>query len=185
MENVPPEQERFKKNCEYLLSVVEEGLSELRDRGYKVLDNGTLLLAKEVVSLTDPHLLIQGFLKETHATCWEMIRIKNEKFFVDNKDSIFGDLPVDNVNILRDLFITKDERGRNIVQDGFKEQIWTLLHSLVKIAIKYIHKHRDPTCRKQVDGRIVEEYNYSFFDMVDIQKHARNWGVNLEWSSPR
>lgn len=175
--DIPPEEVRFQGNCKILLSIVEEGLEDLHERGHKVLDLATFNLVKNVISSFEPHYLIQGFIRHSHSECWEKIRIKNEKYFVDNKDTIFGSLPVENVNIFHDLFTTKDDQGKNIVSDKFKEQLWGLLHSLVKIAIKYIHKNRQPTTTRQGN----REYACSFFDEVDILKHAETWVIPLQF----
>jgi hypothetical protein len=51
---------------------------------------------------------------------------------------------------------------------------------MIKISIKYIHKNRAPLSQK-IDSEIKHFYERSFFDNVDIQKHAALWNVTLEF----
>ena len=161
----PPEEERFKQNAIVMTKALQTGLQKLKNEGHNV-DLTVVTMASALVVGFDSHYLIREFIKKSHAKCWDKINARDEDFFVENAASIFEYLPNDNVNLFKDLYLTKDIHGNNVVAQSLKNQIWSLFDAMIKISIKYIHKHR-----KMVDGC----YTEPFFDDVNIDHHINVW----------
>ena len=48
--------------------------------------------------------LIEGFIENSHAKCWDNIKIRNEQFFSENSGDIFKYLPIHRVNLFKVIF---------------------------------------------------------------------------------
>lgn len=180
MNNIKPEEERFADTTVQLSKAIHYNITNLYNMGYKTVDPNMVLLISNAILYFDKHQLIGGFITNSHSSCWEKIKERDENFFVENASNIFQYLPAGEVNLFKDLFTTKDKNGVNIIDNDIKTQIWKLFDAMVKVSIKYIHKHRSPILKK--DGEKSNcFYERNFFDEVDIKKHSRIWGVTLEF----
>lgn len=171
-----PEEERFYKNICVMGEAIHECVSKLYQKGYETVDPKIILMSLELMSVFDKHFLIQGFIGNSHIKCWDYVKIRDEVFFVENASDVFKYLPMDKINLFKDLFLTKDPNGESVVPQALKDQIWSILDAMIKISIKYVHKNRIPTLKS--DGTKVYE-KPDFFKDVDVEGHARNWGVVL------
>lgn len=178
---IPPEEERFSSNTNKLGEAIKICIRKLFDMGYQTVDLSLVEFAVIAIANYDKHALIQGFIKNSHAECWDKIKVRDEQYFVDNSAKIFAHLPAGEVNLFKDLFTTKDKNGNSVIEQEFKNKIWTLFDALVKISIKYVHKGRDPYVA-DVKGVATNAYSKSFFDDVNVQYHAINWNVILEFN---
>ncbi len=165
----PPEEERFKSNAIVMTQALQNGLQKLHQDGYPV-DLTVVTLAAAIINGFKSHDLINGFIKKSHLECWDKIKNRDEDYFVNNVSTIFEQLPMQSVNLFKDLFLTKDSHGVSVVSESLKTQIWCLFDAMIKISIQYIHKHRE-----MVDGK----YTKSFFDDVDVEHHAKVWQCRL------
>ena len=175
-----PEEERFAKNTTIMAQAVHESVQKLFNAGYKTVDPILVSIAVSVISAFDKHYLIQGFIENSHDKCWDGIKKRDEIFFVENVTDIFRYLPMDKVNLFKDLFLTKDTQGNSVISQSLKNQLWDLFDAMIKISIKYIHKNRCPYSYQTNDG-LGNTYGASFFDEVDLKRHASVWGVKLEF----
>lgn len=180
MNNIKPEEERFADTAVILSKAIHHNIKNLCDMGYETIDPNTIYMISQGILFFDKHQLIQGFITNSHSMCWEKIKERNEKFFIENAGDIFQYIPAGDINLFKDLFATKDKNGVDIVDQDLKTQIWKLFEAMVKISIKYIHKHRAPFSKKENDN-ISCFYDRSFFDDVDIKKHSEIWAVTLEF----
>lgn len=180
-ECVAPEQERFAKNTTIMAQAVLDGIKMLNKAGYNTGDVNLIELATKVIANFDHHYLIQGFIEKSHKKCWDQFKAKNEKFFIENASDIFKFLPSAEVDLFKDLYLTKDAAGNQVVPKSLIDQIWDLFDADVKIAIKYIHKGRAPYSYQTADGTFQNAYGASFFDEVDLAHHANVWDVRLEF----
>lgn len=180
MSNPAPEEERFAKNTTIMAQAVHESVQRLYNAGYRTVDPTLVALAVTVISAFDKHYLIQGFIENSHDKCWDYIKKRDETFFVDNASGIFRYLPMDKVNLFKDLFTTKDSNGQSVVSQSLKNQLWDLFDAMIKISIKYIHKGRSPYSYSTSDS-VVNAYGASFFDEVDIAHHSKVWKVKLDF----
>src|SRR5437868_5949819 len=137
-----PEEERFATNAKIMAQAVQESVQRLFNAGYKTVNPGLVAFAVTIISSFDKHYLIQGFIENSHATCWDSIKNRDEIFFVENVKDVFKYLPMDKVNLFKDLFCTKDVNGNNVVSQSLKDQLWNLFDAMIKISIKYVHKNR-------------------------------------------
>lgn len=179
--NSVPEEERFSKNASIMTQAIQESVSKLYKEGYKTVDPNMVALAAGFISAFDKNFLIQGFIQNSHNTCWDKIKERDEDFMINNSGDIFKYLPMDKVSLFRDLFLTKDDMGESVVPDSLKEQLWDILGAMVKISIKYIHKHRSPFSKIDSSGNEVRGYKNSFFDQVDVPYHTKVWGIAIEF----
>jgi len=175
-----PEEERFAKNATIMAQAVHEGIKRLYESGYKTINPSVIELAITVISTFNKHYLIQGFIDNSHQQCWDNIKKRDETFFVQNASDIFKYLPMDKVNLFKDLFLTKDSNGNCVISQSLKDQLWSLFDAMIKISIKYIHKGRSPHSYFTPDGPC-NAYGSSFFDNVDLAHHANVWNVQLDF----
>lgn len=178
--SVAPEEERFAKNATIMAQAVHESVQKLYNAGYKTIDPTLVALAVTVITAFDKHYLIQGFIENSHEKCWDSIKTRNELFFVKNASEIFKYLPMDKVNLFKDLFLTKDSQDNSVVSQSLKNQLWDLFDAMIKISIKYIHKNRSPYSYP-TSNEMVNTYGAQFFEEVDLNHHAGVWGVKLEF----
>ena len=133
-----------------------------------------------MIELYDKKSLIEGFIVNSHKLCWDSIKKRDEDFFVKNAGEIFKYLPMDKVDLFKDLFQTKDQNGNCVIEKELKDQLWRLFDVMVKISIKYVHKGRAPF--STVKGKeTISKYTVSFYDDVDINHHSKVWEVALEF----
>lgn len=179
--SVAPEEERFAKNTIIMAQAVQECIQKLYMAGYKTVDPNVVAFVVTLISSFDKHYLIQGFIDNSHLKCWDSMKRRDEVFFVENSTEIFKYLPMDKVNLFKDLFTTKDAQGVSVISQSLKDQLWTLFDAMIKISIKYIHKNRNPYSYQNEKGEVVPAYGASFYDEVDLQHHAHVWEVKLEF----
>ena|SRR5579862_2569099 len=165
MEQVP-EEERFYDNVTIMTQAIHQCIMNLFKAGYQTINPDLVQLAATLMNFYDRHELIQGFIENSHKTCWDNIKARNEIFFVDNASDIFKYLPMDKVNLFKDLFLTKDKDGQSVVDDELKDCIWKLFDAMVKISIKYIAKHK----RSRI----------SFYNEIELERHAKIWKIELK-----
>ena len=182
MATIAPEEVRFAKNTSILASCLHELIHKLFESGYKTIHPDIVLVASQIIKTFDAHYLIQGFIENSHESCWDSIHSRNEKFFLENAKDIFQYLPMDKVNLFTDVFLTHNVEGKSVISQESKDQLWNLFAAMTKIAIKYIHKHRSPySYYSDEEGEMVEAYGKPFFDQVNLSHHAKTWGVELQF----
>jgi hypothetical protein len=163
-----------------MANAVLEAIQKLHDQGYQTVNPMLVRLASTVMAGFDKDFLIQGFIENAHYECWDMIKRRDEEYFKEHASEVFQHLPMDKVNLFKDLFDQKDKSGKSVVPDSLKNQIWDLFDSMIKICIKYVHKKRSPFSYGTEQG-IVNEYQYDFLEAVDVPRHSKTWGVKLEF----
>src|SRR3989337_4036015 len=101
--SIAPEEERFASNAIIMAQAVHESITRLYSQGYKTIDPNIVAFAATVISAFNKEHLIQGFIENSHEKCWDGIKTRNEVFFVENSRDIFKYLPMDKVNLFKDL----------------------------------------------------------------------------------
>jgi hypothetical protein len=160
--NRPPEEERFAANALNLANAILYAVNKLNEKGYKSIDPNTIALGIAVIQTFNKHDLIQGFIKNSHKKCWDKIKERDEQFFIENACHIFEYLPTDSITLFKELYMTKDKHGNNIITQELKNEIWSNFDSMIKISIQYVYKNKLPELKH-----------------VDVQHHAKNWAVKL------
>jgi hypothetical protein len=177
---VPPEEVRFSQNTTIMANAVLEAIEKLHNQGYHTVNPMLVRLASTVMAGFDKHYLIQGFIENSHSECWDMIKRRDEEYFKEHASEVFQYLPMDHVNLFKDLFEQKDAHGKSVVPDSLKNQIWDLFDSMIKISIKYVHKQRGPYSYASEAG-VVNEYQMDFLEAVDVPYHSEVWKVKLDY----
>jgi len=180
MSTLPPEEERFAKNVNVLVTLLHENIINLNKRGYDTVNPALVGIAAAVIQAMNKHYLIKGFIEKSHHECWDAIHRHDEDFFMSHAGDVFSFLPVDHVNIFIELFRTVDQNGYSVISQDVKDQFWELFEALVKISIKYIHKNREPYSTATPEG-LINTYRTNFMDNIDIQRHSSKWKVRLEF----
>lgn len=181
MTAMAPEEVRFSDNVTIIIQAIQASVKQVYQQGITTIDPNTIQLIAVLISNFDKHHLIQGFIENSHEFCWDKIKARDEDFFINNVGSIFRYLPAEKVNLFKDLYLAKDENGKNVVSDDLKNQIWRLFDANIKISIKYCHRLRSPYSIAGPDGTVRNMYAASFFDEVKLEHHAKVWGVNREF----
>jgi len=176
----PSEEDRFIANVKVLTDLVHELTSMCWDAGHKKVNPILINLAGAYLSGLDKNELIETFINHTHAVCWEEIRNRNENFFIEHTNEIFGQLPVEqgNIDAFKMLFTSKDENGDSVISEDDKEAVWDMFSSLVKICIKYVHRVRECYLVEK-DGKMVPRYRYNRFPEIKVREHAKKWDIEL------
>lgn len=175
------EEDKFAENAKVLGEAIEYGITDLHEKGYGTINPFLVKLALTAISQFNTHYLIQGFIEASHKECWDCIKSKDEEYFVKNSAEIFKYLPTEKVDLFKELFTTKDKDGVSVISQSLKDDIWEILHAMVKISIQYIHKNRVPIIKDE-DGIQKMVYTCEFFDEIAISEHAKKWKVTLETS---
>lgn len=162
--NLPSEEVRFANNANIMGQAISTGINKLHNQGYKTIEPFKVAFAVSIIEAhgkDDPHGLINIFIKNSHEACWDKIKLRDEKFFIENIANIFKILPAETVNIFKDLFLTVDKNGKSVISKELKEEIWGLFDAMIKISIKYISKRKHE------------------FKNVNLEHHATQWSVKL------
>lgn len=172
LEKVPPES-RFKATvmgmCDVMLEIVN-------NQKVQIVNPITINIVKFFLILMSDDALIDRFISYSH-THWHKMHEKDKKYFVAHSDSIFGDLPTDaakaQVNVFAVFFM--DEKS---VTKTDEELLWEYFHSLVKIAIKYIHQTRKPYLKSNGSPGYRERY----MEDVNLIEISQRWNVDLTFT---
>lgn len=178
MSLLPPEEERFYINVENICQIVYSGISKLERSGHKTVDLTLVSIGIAMIKSYNKHSLIQRFIDKTHFKCWESIRNRDENFFINNAGDIFSSLPVESVNIFRDLFSVKDKNGNSVISQGLKDDLWKNFEANIKISIKYIYYGRSKQASETPDF-FTQQYGPTFYQDVDLETHIKNFKPKL------
>lgn len=159
-----PEEERFSLVTANMIDAIHYGVSNLHKKGLTTIEPNNVKFVGAFISSFDKHLLIQEFIKKSHAH-WDKIKERNEDFFITHSSSVFSFLPTAYVSMFTDLFTAVDKDGKKVVQQNLKDDIWGIFDAMVKISIKYTNK-------TQLKGD-------DMLGDVNVSKHATLWGVTL------
>jgi len=191
----PPVEERFAMNTIIMADAIHESVSRLYNAGYKIIKPDMILYVKAFMAGFNKHYLIQGFIrtsasefpaskKSKYPTCWDGIKARDEPFFAENAGDIFKFLPSGNVNLFKDLYLTKNANGEFVVSADLKDSLWKLFDAMIRQSIKYIHIESQPYSYMEADGTLKTAYRKTLFDdigVIDLARHAQLWNVKLEF----
>ncbi len=178
--SVVPEEERFATNIKGMSDLLYELISAAYARGHQKINPQLITMAGLYISGIDKTVLIDTFITHTYTDCWDQIRRREDKFFIENASKIFGKLPIqsEQIDAFKYLFTTSDKNGPLITEED-KTAIFDIASSLVKIAIKYTHRKR---CVElvEVDGVMKPRYKYNFMPEIKVRDEAKKWGITLD-----
>lgn len=196
---IPPTPIRFRITMVGLIGFSHELVARCFSMGKTQINPMLISFAESFLNNIDPELLITNFVKYSYSH-WNMIKEKNERFFIEHSSDIFKDLnnPMI-VNLFKDLFLSRDNNGNMIINAEERENIWSHFQALVKISIHHIHENRIPSW-KDTNGVNTKIYTKSYLTYIPrdknpdgteksdlpkipikLQVEAVNWGVTLKW----
>jgi hypothetical protein len=186
-------EERFYENVLGLSELIYDIVCDAKEKGFPVVSPEIIRFAISALSFLDKKSIIETFIDKSEHTCiscagernfvnhcWNKIHAKDKDFFLKNTNVLFNQLPPNRVKIFGEMFSAKDEDGNPIVNPEDEEEVWEYFHSLVKIAIKYVHEQRDPIILNR-DGKEQKGYTNlnNAFPEMEIEKHAQKWDIYL------
>ena len=140
---------------------------------HEVLKIGNMVLQQKIQKLGNANVL-NSFIKKTHEH-WKYVSEKDEKHFVKHLPDIVTDVPKEYVIEFCRLFTSTDKKGKSIIPEEDKEAFFENANSMIKIAVKYIYKNRNP----KVDGNGKVKYDINFFPDISLSKYSKIFGVKL------
>lgn len=163
---------RFHETCISFIDLIHELILELYEKNKTTINPSLIELIKHNIQIYNNMELINTFISKSHIY-WDNIRKREESFFIDHSNNIFGEISMQHVNTFKFIF------QNNILSDIDKQCIWDYMDSMVRISIKYIHKNRKPVFNENGEKR----YSFHFLPEVKITKWSKIWNIKLEWPS--
>lgn len=177
---LPPPEERFHQNVIGMSQLVYDLVDSAFRRGYKIINPNLVALCEGILSFWNKRSLIDGFIRHSHAH-WDQIHRRDETFFERHAKDIFKGLPLDKVDAFKELFTLRDDHGQHVIKQDDRDAIWDFFGSLIKISIHYIHDNRKPKIRVDTTGSRQLIYTQVFCNDIDLEHHARVWGVDRKF----
>ncbi len=177
------EQARFFHETVIALSqLTSELIGTAKKEGYNDKDGLSLLVttASTLLVQFDPIKLIESFIRLAHDQYWNQINSKDEDFFKNNATVLFKNLPIGGINPF-ELLTLKNKKGEYYICKDDRDAIWEYFFSLVRLSIKYVHYKRQPIIRILENGDKKPVYGKKEFIDVKLEKHAKLWGVPLDF----
>lgn len=174
---LPPEEDRFHTNVLGLLEFVCMLIEKLTKQGYNLVNPDLIKLVACIIKDMDKRTIIEAVIGRSYQH-WDEIKAMDREFFLKHASSIFGGLPVNEINAFQKLFSLKDNKGETVVSKEDEKLLWDFFFPLVKIMIKYIHRERRPRSTRQ-DMKTIQEYTRNFFSEVNLDYHSKKWEVML------
>lgn len=170
-------EERFYYNICELADFLLDLTQLCADEGVQTIDPKILAYGKSLLANYDKTYLIDNFINYTNEY-WEEIRTHNVNFFLQHGSSIFGSLPIGNVNLFQVFYTANDRQGNPILTEEDKETLWSYFSALVRISIKYIHEKRKPKLVQTPKG-LQPSYKVNFMSNIKVRQHANAWEIEL------
>lgn len=181
MSGVPSEEERFFQNTQDLSLLMHTLTTNCWDAGFRDINPALILLAKAYLGGLNKVELIETFIENSHMY-WNEIHDKNETFFIEHTNEVFGKLPVDvgTINVFRTFFTAKDKKGEYVVSEEDRGYIWDTFYSLVKISLKYIHRKRECVLvLNKETGKMRPSYKNNLWSNIRVREYAKLFNVEL------
>ena len=162
MSDIPPESVRFNTNLVCLLNLASKILKILQENNHSCFSPNCLEFIYGSLEVLDKNIVIMNFISSSHKY-WDKIKKKNESFFIQNMGDIFSEfnLSLKDLTFFKDIFTIKNSKGEHYITEQDKQEMWKLLHGMVKISIKYLI----------INHKTVENF--------DMNHHTETWGIKL------
>lgn len=161
MSEGPSAIDRFFTNAQGLFDLIYELVTDAYKRGLINIEPELVKFAGRVIfTALDRKVVIHNFIKRSYPH-WDKIMNKDEKFIIENANTVFVGLPLDKVNAFKDLFTNPDA----LTEDD-KDAFWDYFESKVRISIIYLHEN--PNLVSELLGSNIE-----------VKKLASIWKIKL------
>lgn len=145
-------EERFRKRLLELGDYIHDLISYCWTNNYKLVDPCVVKLALDAIATYEKSFLIETFIKYSQIH-WEKIRLKDERFFIEDFESIFHFMSqekLQKMDLFKRLLELKKNNGEPALGKAARNAIWMMLHILVKASIEYLREHRELQTDSQV-----------------------------------
>jgi len=167
--------ESFQVNLLDLITFFGSLATKINNTGAKspcspiILDAGNTYIKSR-----NPTELITNFVDKSWKD-WELCPTRDEDTLFKNVKALFPAIPDANLLTIRQMFDTLDPKGKKIVTEQDKKDIWEFVIELIRMAITYVHSER--CWGKKPDGK----YGYTkvFFKDISLSSFAEKFDVEL------
>lgn len=166
-----PHAQRFKHN---ILCMKTPILQALKASDSSILTPPLLEGTFAVIAIVEPEVIIENFVERTHPNWGLLVEpIPDESLpGLEKMLDIFTEIGAE-----RSKEISRLARHPKVPKD-LKVKIWTLVRSLIKISLRYVHEKRKP-----VDGALFVYKNASYFTNIDLKSLSESYALDL-YSTP-
>lgn len=138
MSKLPPPEERFHQVAVAIATNLHNIICDLeKEKKHIDVKSSVTQFGYDLIRLFPPKKLIKGFTARSYTT-WNKIIDRDESFFISSADTLFAELPSEDVHAFKKL-VEKDANGSRLIDDDDVEMFWRSFTSLVRIMISYLH----------------------------------------------
>lgn len=151
---------KFKKNCIRLTHTFEAIVADCCDKGLSFVDPGTVAFVRGFLTRVDEVELMESFLERSHPH-WLQIATRDETFFLENANDIFGNFSKSNVLCFKQLFETENAingEDRALLWDFF-EMFVKICYKAIKESMELLNKNGNSPLNEQLIRSILENPN--------------------------
>ena len=173
-----------------LRNLVDLGLFFVKDintqYGTIVVDEDDFELAKSLLHELEPKNALPNFEKFICSSYphWKKILDKDREYFIENSHDILSAYTKIAADSFKQLFTTRsadDPDAYAIIGDD-ADEVWDYFIEFVRMAIRHIHRHREPTIHRKDDSNVSTTYdNPKYMENINIKEWAKIYNVNLMW----
>jgi hypothetical protein len=182
MSQVPPVQ-RFHEVAIGIAETVHAIVEELEKEKKKIAVKSAITkFGVQVITAFPPKDLITGFLAKSEPT-WNSIINRDESFFLKTADTLFAELPMEEVSAFKKL-VEKDKSGNRLIKDDDVIFFWDSFTVLVKIMISYLdEKYKKSPAN--VEYYVLDKDDKKIYKtrLVDYKSYASVLKVQLKYTT--
>lgn len=158
-----------------LVKLFEEKNLLLYESEIMIIDPRLVYLAKTFLHEMDKKYIIDRFIAGS-IIYWDKIIDKDEDFFMNYEEYIFEHIPTIVIVKIKQLLTQQDER---FMIKEFKEKVFSLLRSMICIAVEYAHAISEPYYKITSKGT---QLLYRKTTPFDILHYANKLELELVYS---
>lgn len=152
--------------CEALINIVNSKLDNDPMRVICINTASIFLMSYNEKKLADK------VVEKTHPY-WKQIIDKDETFFIEKADNIFGEIPT-KTDLFSDLF------SKNVLSSKQKDKLWSLFEELIPVCCTYIHEMRVPV-KKEINNKFVGTYDVNYRNNIKIKEYVQKYKIPLRF----
>ena len=147
---LPTTVERFVLNMEGLFQLISELVDSAYKSNYKIVNPTLVNLAGFVLFKLDKEYIIKTFIEKSHPH-WELIKKRDEDFFINAAGKVFAGLPVDAIGAFKELILLRTSTGERFITEDDRDAIWDYFESLVRISLHYLSENPEKNNKWNID----------------------------------
>lgn len=170
--------DKFQKTFDEFFDVMGTVITDLNNNGKTNLNVSNVAMVRQFILSLDKTYLINTFIEKSN-TYWDSILKKDDDFFVNNSNKVFGDYAnMSEFNALKIIF-SKNKDGISLVDDDTKEAVRDYLYALIKISIVHVFNSKEPKVEKNGYKVSITYGKKNAFPNINIIENIKNWEIKL------